>query len=305
MKYCYKCGNKLDDNMQFCPKCGTKSMDNENSTPENKRLAQGQYDTEFIDIPTRQEGEDSRKKRNSKTSSNLRMDMQIGMTICLIFGIIYMIMGLVMRDYAISAAMAAFFLILSIMFAVLARSPKESIYILGKQRGVKKIIFVPCCIVIAFIATTVILATANPQDNTQQAYSSTPEKSENATEDTVTMLSDVQQWYEDQMPSVSQNLIEYAQSVKGLSNLNVNESHFYFGGEWNDCYYKFIFVCKVNGENHLGEARAFLKYQDDQIHWFSFEVFDNDGVQSLIETYDDSYDKIIEDYYKELESQYK
>ena len=48
-----------------------------------------------------------------------------------------------------------------------------------------------------------------------------------------------------------------------------------------------------------------LVKQDDNIQWFSFEIFDNDGIQSIVELYDDSYDQIIEDYYQELEAQYK
>ena len=40
------------------------------------------------------------------------------------------------------------------------------------------------------------------------------------------------------------------------------------------------------------------------VNWFHFEIFSNAGVQSLVEHYDDSYDQIIEDYYKELESKY-
>lgn len=54
-----------------------------------------------------------------------------------------------------------------------------------------------------------------------------------------------------------------------------------------------------------GEARAFMKYQDDSVDWFHFEIFSNTGAQSLVDHYDDSYDQIIEDYYKELESLYQ
>lgn len=43
-----------------------------------------------------------------------------------------------------------------------------------------------------------------------------------------------------------------------------------------------------------------MKYQDNTVNWFHFEIFSNTGVQSLVEHYDDSYDQIIEDYYKEL-----
>ncbi len=48
-----------------------------------------------------------------------------------------------------------------------------------------------------------------------------------------------------------------------------------------------------------------MKYQDDSVDWFHFEIFSNTGAQSLVDHYDDSYDQIIEDYYKELESLYQ
>lgn len=122
-----------------------------------------------------------------------------------------------------------------------------------------------------------------------------------------TTLNDIQAWYNNQTSAVSQSLIKYSQSVNGLSSLNVNSSKFRFGEDfgWYDCHYTFNFVCVVDGVTYNGEARAFMKYQDSTINWFHFEIFANDGTQSLVEHYDDSYDQIIEDYYKELESQYK
>ena len=47
-----------------------------------------------------------------------------------------------------------------------------------------------------------------------------------------------------------------------------------------------------------------MKYQDDAVNWFHFEIFSDSGTP-LVEHYDDSYDQIIEDYYKELESLYQ
>ena len=119
-------------------------------------------------------------------------------------------------------------------------------------------------------------------------------------------LSDVQEWYEAQMPSVSQLLIEYVQSVKGLSNMNITESTFRFGEDsgWYDCHYTLYFTCKVDGVACTGEARGFLKYQDTTLNWFHFEIFRDADWVTIVEHYDDSYDQIIEDYYKELEAQY-
>ena len=119
-------------------------------------------------------------------------------------------------------------------------------------------------------------------------------------------MADVQKWYEGQIPAVSQALSEYAKSVDGLTVLNVNSSKFRFGEDsgWYDCHYTFTFTCKVNGVSYTGEARAFMKYNDNTVNWFHFEIFSNNSATSLVEHYDDSYDKIIEDYYKELESKY-
>jgi hypothetical protein len=122
-----------------------------------------------------------------------------------------------------------------------------------------------------------------------------------------TTMADVQKWYEGQIPAVSQALTKYAKTVDGLTVLNVNSSKFRFGEDagWYDCHYTFTFTCKVNGVSYSGEARAFMKYNDNTVNWFHFEIFSNNSVTSIVEHYDDSYDKIIEDYYKELERKYK
>lgn len=88
--------------------------------------------------------------------------------------------------------------------------------------------------------------------------------------------------------------------------MNVSESKFRFGenSDWFDCHYTIYFTCKVNGENCFGEARAFLKYGENTLTWFHFEIFRRADGASIVEHYDDSYDQIIENYYKELEKQY-
>lgn len=52
-------------------------------------------------------------------------------------------------------------------------------------------------------------------------------------------------------------------------------------------------------------AIAVLKYSEDELAWFHFEIFDDSNGTSIVEHYDDSYDQIIEDYYKELTTQFK
>lgn len=129
----------------------------------------------------------------------------------------------------------------------------------------------------------------------------------NAVVDTDISLDDVKEWYENQMSMVSQSLIEYAKSVDGISAINVSDSKFRFGEDsgWFDCHYTIYFTCKINGVVHSGESRAFLKYNQNDITWFHFEIFSNDDIVSIVEHYDAEYDKIIEEYYKELTSTYK
>ena len=122
-----------------------------------------------------------------------------------------------------------------------------------------------------------------------------------------TTIEDVQQWYNNQKTVINQSLEDYAKSVNGLSSVSVSSNKFRFGEDlgWYDCHYTLNFSCKINGVNHIGEARAFVKYQDSEIHWFHFEIFSNDSYQSVVEEYDEEYDQIIEDYYHELQDKYK
>lgn len=120
-------------------------------------------------------------------------------------------------------------------------------------------------------------------------------------------LTDIEKWYKNEMPAVSQNLIEYSNSVKGISNMNVTESKFRFGEEdgWYDCHYTYYFTCNVNGQKCTGEARAFRKYNDPNIDWFHFEITRDSDWATIVEEYDEASDATIENYYKELVAQYK
>ena len=122
--------------------------------------------------------------------------------------------------------------------------------------------------------------------------------------DNITM-SDIKKWYENNIPSVSQSLIEYTEA-NGLTNINISDSKFRFGedGGWYDCHYTFYFDCKSNGEKCFGEARGFVEYQSDDISWFHFEVTKDANWSTVIEIYDDAYDLIIENYYKDLKTKY-
>lgn len=296
MKYCFKCGNQMEDDMLFCQKCGTKVVLTDETTPKNNPPV-NQLDVEKSTYAPTQKTVVSPARNDIKIQypKTMRTSMQIWMIICLAFAGLYAVVGIVAGEPNMVVAMSGFFGVLAVMFLVLAKSPKGHPNILDKQNGLKKSIFVLICVIVAFFVLMIGALTSDSPQSQENGQSTIQASS----------LSDIQKWYEGQMPTVGQNLMEYAKSVDGLSYLNVDESRFLFGGDWDDCYYKFTFTCTVNGENYIGEARAFVKYLDSEIHWFSFEIFDNDGIQSLVELYDESYDQIIVDYYNDLESLYQ
>lgn len=190
-----------------------------------------------------------------------------------------------------------------------------------KNSGLKKSFLLAVCVVgvffvigifvIGIIMSAAMSATTSDNDtvinqNQDVDFSfENKDKGYDRKEEKITMA-DVRKWYEDRIPAVSQALSEYAKSIEGLTVLNVNSSKFRFGEDsgWYDCHYTFTFTCKVNGVSCTGEARAFMKYKDNTVNWFHFEIFNNYSLTSLVERYDDSYDQIIEDYYKELYDTY-
>lgn len=298
MKYCSKCGNQMSDDMLFCQQCGTKAFVTDEDQ-KNKKETENKmpvYETET--------------KTNSSShiaitqANKLRTSMKVWMIICFILSGIYALVALAEPSML---AMTLFLGILGIMFLCLAKTPKGSLCIFGKEKGMKKTIFVLVCVAIAFVSFAIMMS-LNPPAATNETTSSQNQDMETKAEiDEKTTLSDVKKWYENEMPAVSQNLIEYASSVKGISNINVTESKFRLGEDsgWYDCHYTFLFTCKINGENCFGEARAFRKYNDSDINWFHFEIARDSDWSTVVEQYDDSSDALIESYYKELVSQYK
>lgn len=310
MKFCSKCGNQMADDMLFCQKCGTKSVVNESTTNEEVVEKKSSYEpipkvnnSSYVSVP-----------QKAPKESNLRTSMKIWMIICFVFGGIYALMGLV--EPAIFG-MTLFCVVLGIMFLCLAKTPKGSMFMFGKENGIKKNIFVWICIIVAFVSFGAIMSTMDTPTETNTTTVSTQNQGNVADEkgyapaeekkQEKVSLADVEKWYKNEMPAVSQSLIEYSNSVKGISNMNVTESKFRFGEEdgWYDCHYTYYFTCKVNGQKCTGEARAFRKYNDPNIDWFHFEVARESDWATIVEEYDESYDAIIENYYKELVAQYK
>lgn len=302
MKYCTNCGKQLQDEMRFCPYCGTEAYQEE--TPRH-------YATGFPSTYSQQPHYTLRTHTSRVLAQgnqrHLRKGMKIAMIVCFVFAGIFALRG--RNDFSIITA-AFFFGVLGIMFLCLAKTPKRSKYLFGKESGIKKAGFIVFCIVAPIVISAVLISffpTTTSTNNTsaQKEKISASSTSAPVVEEKAS-LSDIQKWYENQTSAVSQSLIEYGKSVNGLTALNVNDSTFRFGEDmgWYDCHYTFYFTCTVDGKNYNGEARAFMEYQGDNVAWFHFEIFDDAGVQSLVEHYDDSYDQIIEEYYKELEATY-
>lgn len=303
----------MEDDMLFCQKCGEKSVVIDGVSQKVKTPFEEQPTSSPVHTPMQQ---------TTAHSNSLRKSMKIWTIVCLVFAGMYAIIGIAIGEPAMAVGMSGFFGVLAVMFLVLSKSPKGNPFLLGKQSGLKKTIFVLICFVVSFAVVGVSAGTMdgttsqregqgdsqspiNTQKNNDTSSSQTTETPENG-EATAVTLSDIQKWYEAQMPSVSQTLLEYAQSVTGISNINVTESKFRFGENsgWYDCHYTMYFTCKVDGKSCTGEARAFLKYNDNNITWFHFEIFRDSDYATIVEHYDDSYDQIIEDYYKELYEQY-
>lgn len=333
MKYCYKCGNPMEDDMLFCQKCGTKVNEQyhqeetsaqdtkEHSEPNQKNEQNLKEASDFV---TEEPYISYQSQQTQVPTKTLRKSMKIGMIACLILAGFTLLTEIIAEgQYATGIGIGSLFAILAFMFFILAKSPKENMFILNRQSGMKKKTFVIVCIVIAFLFSMIFMvlqdsnATSSENtSNTTQFSTEDQEQKDNSKEnetdkenvsDEKTTLSDIEKWYENQIPAVSQSLIEYAQAVNGISNVNVTDAKFRFGEDsgWYDCHYTVYFTCKVNGDDCGGEARAFLKYNDDQLTWFHFEIYRDSDFLTLVEQYDDSYDQIIEDYYKELESEYK
>lgn len=146
MKFCYKCGEQLNDTAIFCPKCGVKLddayiNDTDNDTHITDEIVED-YDIETI--------------ATSPQKQPMRKSMKIWAIICLVFAIIYFIIGLAVLRAIMS--MTALFLVLSIMFLILGKSPKNSPYVFGKSGGITKKKFVIASIIVGYIICAIIMA---------------------------------------------------------------------------------------------------------------------------------------------------
>ncbi len=280
----------MADDMVFCQKCGTKIV------VVNSTVIQETANTQ-------NESENIVNKVYPMVTSKapiMRKGMKISMIICFVLAGIYTLIGFV---ETMIIGFGFFFAVLGIMFLLLGKSPKGEKYIFGKLR---KGAFIAICIATAYVFVIVSMLAFAP--STVTTSGNTNGENQGAFENNEKVsLDDIEKWYKNEMPNVTQNLIEYSNGVKGISNINITDSKFRFGEQYGlyDCHYTYYFTCKVNGEKCTGEARAFRKYNGSNVDWFHFEISKDSDWSTVVEIYDESFDEKIESYYKELLSQYK
>ena len=173
MKFCYKCGEQLNDEVVFCPKCGVKidnAYSNNLNEEEVNQISDNGYNT------------------SKKISTLPRKSMKIWAVICFVFAGIYTLMGSVVLQAMLSAAVL--FLVLGIMFVVLSKSPKENPYILGKSSGITKKKFVWGSIIIGYILCAIIMVSSSigttPTENVDNPIQNGNTTTENISKENVT-----------------------------------------------------------------------------------------------------------------------
>ena len=101
------------------------------------------------------------QKNSQLKNGKMRTSMKIWMIVCYVFSGIYILIGWTDSDPSMFA-LSVFLAILGLMFACLAATPKGSKYILGREKGIRKILFVLACIIIAIFSGAFV---ANLIDN--------------------------------------------------------------------------------------------------------------------------------------------
>lgn len=97
--------------------------------------------------------------KSNKPQSKLRKSMKIWSGVCSVFALVYIWAALITGEYMVSS-MTVFFGILSVMFLLLAMTPKEQQFLLNTN--FKKSTFVTICVIVAFVLCgTIILLTEN------------------------------------------------------------------------------------------------------------------------------------------------
>ena len=161
MKFCYKCGKQLNEDVAFCTKCGTKldySFLNNNTNSGS--------DVHNIDRNINHSNINTTSVISQKCP--MRTSMKIWAVLCFIFAGLYLIIGITQVREILS--MTALFSVLGIMFLILGKSPKKNPYLFGRSRGMKKKTLVWVSIIVAFALYMIILlisVSGAPQSNSE------------------------------------------------------------------------------------------------------------------------------------------
>ena len=140
MQFCTRCGCPLSAGSLFCKNCGATI-----ETPDPNQPFMNNSTTNNI-----RKSINKRNKMQAKVSGT-----KIGMIICFAFAAFFIPMAIA-TDLSMLAL--SFFLgILGAMFLILDRTPKESQYILGKSKGLKKGMFIFLSLFLAFVLFMAII----------------------------------------------------------------------------------------------------------------------------------------------------
>ena len=146
MKYCSKCGNPMDDDMMFCQKCGTKFTDaSRESLVKDAATILNASIPNPAPIPQPTPPVVQKPRRFLKAIA----------TFCLFGAAVMLLMSLAVESTMMIGAFV--YGIFGVMFLMLSKTPKGSTYLFGKDKGIKKGLFIWICIFAVF-ASVIIFA---------------------------------------------------------------------------------------------------------------------------------------------------
>lgn len=144
MKYCSKCGNPMEDDMLFCQQCGTKfiaPVTKEQLIQDTATVLNAAVDTKKTTTPAAPVAKEPKPKK--------RFFMKAFAVINFVVAAIMLLATLTGEPTLVSAFLT--FGTLGAMFLILSKSPRTSKYLFGKDKGLRKGLFVLICIALVFV----------------------------------------------------------------------------------------------------------------------------------------------------------
>ena len=312
MKYCSKCGNPMEDDMRFCQKCGARAETPLSSPSPARQSPEEPGPVLSASVPTETaQAKPARVENNRTGHARKQKRTRKGMVFFAgFFGFFaFLYLCILFSDPSLLSAVVCF-TTLSVLFLVLSRSPKDQPNIFGMEKGCPKKAFVPLALASGMLLSLMLSMAfgtddAEPVDSEPDTAKTVSSSAQETVPEEGQSLKEVETWYLSQIPAVETALKAYAESVNGATDLRIEETKFYFGESdgWVDCYYKTTFRCHINGADCTGYARAFVKYRQTDIHFFDYEIWRSSDRMTVIEEHDERYDRIMEDYYRQLKAE--